>query len=275
MSTKIYYGCRVHLDDSDLLAFQERMAAAVGAAYEPLYLRTVVALAFDIAAGAAPETFAEGAFTPAHTGIQPLFTAAELLDQAHRIVEAKGIRHPLDLQFEVVFLRSGDPTCPLAIPYTERAVLRDTFMALPEVEPWGYWDNTDRDDNVTDAEWDERRDVWARAVDGRAPAQRGLTWKLVMSDGHWMFPSHLPPEKLAEYAPTSEERARGEARERARRAATDGRYRIPDDPWGRLAHDAMNADIERFTAEIAPALAPLDVADILRVQDSDSASRTR
>lgn len=205
MSTKIYNGARVNLPTGNLLAFQGRMAETVRAVYEPMYLRLALSISFAVADGVDPEDFTNG--EPVHhTGISPLYTAMSILDGAHRHVLATQQRHPLDLQLDVVFLDSGDPHRPLAIPYTERKPLLDAFNTLPEVEAYGYWDNVDQSDDVTDEEWEDRGRVWSTALRfgsprHETPAQLGLTWSLIPSIGHMLFPQLMTVDELAPHLP--------------------------------------------------------------------------
>jgi hypothetical protein len=46
---------------------------------------------------------------------------------------------------------------------------------LADIDPYPYWNNTDRPSTVTDEEWEHRRAVWNRAVPShRSPAEVGV-----------------------------------------------------------------------------------------------------
>lgn len=48
---------------------------------------------------------------------------------------------------------------------TEHQSLVDIWDALPEVEEYCYYNNSDRPDNVSSRQWDRRKEVWSRCSD--------------------------------------------------------------------------------------------------------------
>ncbi|HEX9088870.1 MAG TPA: hypothetical protein VF867_15235 [Arthrobacter sp.] len=50
----------------------------------------------------------------------------------------------------------------LLISYNED--LTDAFRAIEEVEEYGYWSSEEPPEGVTDADWAERQDAWARVI---------------------------------------------------------------------------------------------------------------
>lgn len=75
-----------------------------------------------------------------------------------RKFKAEPYRDPFyDLRFEIVlFLR--DPL--LAIFIGENKAMRGIFEKHPEVEYYGYWNNSDPEEGVSDEEWEQRRIDW-------------------------------------------------------------------------------------------------------------------
>lgn len=94
--------------------------------------------------------------------------------------------------------------------YCETAELTAAFEALPEVEEYGYWNNTDQPAGVTDEEWAERRRFWDHVMpDDGVPVNTMLSWSLRPSadlGAMWMASRKSPA--IVEQVPTREERAR-------------------------------------------------------------------
>ncbi len=67
-----------------------------------------------------------------------------------------------------VSVRELDGACYL-IPHCDRVSLvggsLDFLAEFTGLEAYGYWNNADKPDDVSDHEWDQRRDVWGRMLD--------------------------------------------------------------------------------------------------------------
>ena len=73
----------------------------------------------------------------------------------------------------------------LGIPYVENDVLRKALLDTPEVQEYGYWDNVDKPDNVSDEEWEQRETDWTTALTGIGiPLNDGFTYEIVNDDVH-------------------------------------------------------------------------------------------
>lgn len=169
MSTKIYFGYRVKA--SDPFAALHELIPAVQPVYQRLYHERLAMLAHAFQQGEAPGLGFEDP-----SGGVPILKAWRLLDEGHTKIRASGHRNPiLDLELDACFLRDGDQL--YAMLYTEQDAYRAAYPAL--FEHWPYWNNTDRPDDVTEDEWDERRDTWDRVVGWDPPARRGLGWELI------------------------------------------------------------------------------------------------
>ena len=98
----------------------------------------------------------------------------------------------MDLDFSVSFHTDpADATVLYAMLFTEREDYRETWEATPGVEPWPYWNNCDQPDDVTDEEWDVRRDTWDRVIGWDPPALRGLHWTPVEAMGRVPMPHRV------------------------------------------------------------------------------------
>lgn len=62
--------------------------------------------------------------------------------------------------------------------------LQRIMMEYFHVEKYGYWDNTDKPDELTEAEWNKRKNDWSRALPDSlgVPRQNGFVIKLVDSE---------------------------------------------------------------------------------------------
>ena len=110
-------------------------------------------------------------------------------------------------QCNVVFLRSQTKT--LALFYGED-VFRKIWELYPQVQPYGYWNNTDMPDDVTEEEWDKRHQDWSEAFSGSSswvPSEAG--WSVNLAEGQPWLP--LDEETMA-FVPTREQRARYQAK---------------------------------------------------------------
>ncbi len=67
--------------------------------------------------------------------------------------------------------------------YTQRAEMAEAFAAMPGVEPYSYWNNSDAPDTLTEEDWAEREAAWARVMpDYGAPAEHMLGFVLRTPD---------------------------------------------------------------------------------------------
>lgn len=56
--------------------------------------------------------------------------------------------------------------------------LEEAFAALPGVQEYGYWNNTDRPDDVTKAQWDARKAFWDVVTPSGRLIETMLTWEM-------------------------------------------------------------------------------------------------
>lgn len=81
----------------------------------------------------------------------------------------------VDMEFEIVILPDLEQRALYGIFYTERRTWGDHVRSLPWYIDYSYWNNTDRPDDVTDAEWEERSETWDRVCGWTPPSKRGYT----------------------------------------------------------------------------------------------------
>lgn len=178
MSTKIHDGYRL-ADGISMFGLLHQLRTSITPVYERLYTAAVVRQAtFDA------DDILRGATNEAGTTktTSPLTSAVFAVDRAHHQIAKTGQRNPrLDFNFEVVAMPDPhDHHSSYAIIYTEQDEYRKVWQDLYNVEPFGYWNNTDRPDDITDDEWDSRRRTWNRVIpDLTAPSTIGWAWSLL------------------------------------------------------------------------------------------------
>jgi hypothetical protein len=67
----------------------------------------------------------------------------------------------------------------LVLIFTEHTVYRDMLINSGIVEEYGFWDNTDMPEDVSDADWVLRRHHWESALGGdfsMTPSEAGLSF---------------------------------------------------------------------------------------------------
>lgn len=257
MSTKIFNGYRLSGAACPLDVVSD-LRARIRPVYRTLYLTVAAQLAATAAdallAGEPIEAAAAGTDSGwRHTLTEarsPLLFAVAVLDQTWQRIRATGRRDAaLDLQCEVVFLADpADRQHLYALLYAEAEPYRETFEDMTGVTAWPYWNSTDRPDNITEAEWEHRRQVWDRVLGDDPPARRGLVWSL-LGDFHSVHPT---AGEVLDYLPSRAARARAVARRQVLAAAVSER-----DP------DVLRRRIVELAAPVAGRLPELD-ADLLR-----------
>jgi hypothetical protein len=203
MSTKIHNGYRVA--GVDAFTLTARLAAALGERYNELYMATVARTAAMYADRLlAGVELPDDAPNVARTS--PWMMATLVAEGTHAGIARTGQRNPShDLQCQVTFLTDTDGFGDMyALLYTEQNAYVKIFESFDEIEPWPYWDNTDRPDDVDEPDWEHRRHIWNRVIGCAAPAQRGLTWSLLGNMHH----AHCTAADLVVHLPDRRTRAR-------------------------------------------------------------------
>lgn len=70
----------------------------------------------------------------------------------------------------------------LLLFYSEQAEFESVFSKLPMVEYYGYWNNTDPDEECTEEQWEKRKRDWEEALGGDGlgvPSECGMSFQLV------------------------------------------------------------------------------------------------
>lgn len=170
MSTKIYHGYRL-AEGTDVWEFTERLRREGNRLRDRLDMEAIE----KFAEGVAAKRLADGK-EPAGSREAYLMGGyhawREVMDQ---LKESRlGDPHQLD----VCLIRDPEGGRIMALLYAG-SKMESLWESQPEVEPWGYWDNTDQPEGVTDEEWEERCAAWERCLpDWSPPARQALTFTL-------------------------------------------------------------------------------------------------
>lgn len=169
MSTKIYYGYRLAAD-TDIWTFTERLREQGNELRSQLDLNAIErfgesAEAERIGRGEGPFPTREGLLMAGYMGWKALNDqlGESRLSDPH--------------QLAVTFIRDPKTDRILALLYAG-AKMQHVFVDQPEVEYFGYWNNTDPDENCTEEEWAEREETWERCLGGDPPIRRGIGFDL-------------------------------------------------------------------------------------------------
>lgn len=117
----------------------------------------------------------------------------ELLDRAMH-VKRTGQRDPLvDVSFDVTFFPIKNKL--LAITFMDNKTLEKAWESLKGVEEYSYWNNTDKPEEVSKADWKNRENDWNEALlDGDAvPSKNGFSFTL--HDERLPFPQEIFTEE--------------------------------------------------------------------------------
>lgn len=203
MSMSITTGFRI--EGLDLLLLHRRIASfrkVVGPMAHDAYATLVSRMACRLIDNA----YADGKpWTPS-----PAWHVRNIVEDERRKLAGSSYRNPTyDFGFVVHFVPDARTRSIYGVVSCEHSEWLEAWMAQPFVEPYAYWDNTDRDDDVPAAEWRRRRSAWNRLVPTTS-----------LSEG-WMLAEMTHPHlfadlvQLVEMQPTEDERRRIIAADRA------------------------------------------------------------
>lgn len=136
-------------------------------------------------------------------GNDPSIWAADVVNTRYKKIYTEFTRDPeFDFDCHLSLIPYGKRT--LALVYAEQGEFWKIWESQPFVKPYPYWNNTDRPEGVTAAEWRARRKAWDEALGSDTPAMRGFTIECIGLQGLDTWAWH---ERGIPLAPTLEERA--------------------------------------------------------------------
>lgn len=130
------------------------------------------------------------------------------LEQIRHIALNQNRNPAYDYEFSICFIPIKDKI--LALLYTEHKELTEVWENCQHVEEYGYWNNEEQDDGISNEEWEQRRLDWDEALPGLGiPAENGISFDPYKSIV-FMRPSM---DKLLKNIPTKDKRANTIAKE--------------------------------------------------------------
>lgn len=96
----------------------------------------------------------------------------------YRKIKKDSERNPsVDAECEIIFAFKGRYI--YMVVFSEVQKYKDYIANLPGVEHYGYWNNTDRPDNITQREWRRREKIWDDIFKSSFMFKGGVTWMLL------------------------------------------------------------------------------------------------
>jgi hypothetical protein len=180
MSIKIYNAFRLNSDDPEVVE------AFVSQVQEQARLRRLDSLSKLISGMLTKriDSHAAGRSTE-KPGPDALNVLIEDFLKAEKVQsESKYRYHDGEIHAEIACSMSlmahpSHPGCLFGIPYELPNGWTSMIMDHPLVEEFGYWDNTDMPDEMTEEAWAQRADIWMDIAVRQTPAQSGTEYTIV------------------------------------------------------------------------------------------------
>jgi len=183
MSVKIYYGLRATAPSP------WRIAEQVREALYPLFAEKIQQLAevikhMEATKEGNPEEYKRLKSSllggeklpwrnhPRRQYLPPLYKAFMVVE-ALREIEVHTFS-PFDFWFEVLLFENRAGGNPLLMIYSEDGAYRARLLEAGIAEEYGYWDNADPEEDLSEAEWEERKLAWSGLTGNWAPNSLGL-----------------------------------------------------------------------------------------------------
>jgi hypothetical protein len=135
----------------------------------------------------------------------PLATVYDRFRDDWRDTKEKMHRHPsCDVECDISFMPLPNHKLILGIVHAEQNEHYDLWMKLSKAQPFDYWNNTDRPDDVTAADWRRRKTLWDKALPGAGvPLENGFSFTLI-----GRFAPYVERERIVTAQPSLDKRAR-------------------------------------------------------------------
>lgn len=177
MSTKIYHGYRL-AEGTDVWEFTERLRREGNEERDRLDMEVVEKLA----EAAMQKRLDDGKELPQTEEARLMLGYHEWHEVMRQLGESR-LSDPH--QLDACFIRDPGTGRINALLYAG-SKMEHVFERQPEVEEYGYWNNTDQPEGVSDDEWEERRASWERCLPNWSPPARqalNFTLRTDMVDG--------------------------------------------------------------------------------------------
>lgn len=176
MSTKIYDGYRLpNMSPYKLMQFLQSFRQPMNEAAYTLYKKAVLGVGVEILDRAAAGLLI--------TGFNKLgaayYTAKEFVREKQKEIKNTGLRNPTyDFSCEVCIMPAKQRLHVML--FTEQREMRDIWKQHPKVKFYGYWNNTDRPDNVSERAWRARGEQWDEVLgESGVPGHSGFAYDFI------------------------------------------------------------------------------------------------
>lgn len=169
MSTKIYNGRRLRTG-TDVFTFSQKLRETMMPVRERLDAERIIDAAVVIHDGALAGTPIKKHHCSISAAVTDYFEEQDKADRRMRDHDP----HRFETSFGV------DPKTGrvMVLPFSEHNDFMTVFDRMPEVEEYGYWNNTEREDGVSEADWAKRKDAWDRVMPTGIPGDSMLNFRL-------------------------------------------------------------------------------------------------
>lgn len=118
-----------------------------------------------------------------------------------KIEQTKRRNPSYDWSFEVCCIPTKE--CLLALLYTEQNEFTQLWISQPEVKLYLYYDSSDKPDEISEKEWEKRKNLWNKALKNNyIPSLNGFSINFVDS----YIPYSIDAEKIISSMPSLEQR---------------------------------------------------------------------
>ncbi len=169
MSTKLYDGLKLRDSSSDIFELVPRVAEAISEVYGRAAIELMATELVE---------FLDGLTDLEHRNPQD-FPIYDLEDEWIKRQRELGPHHALNdpLRFSIVFGRAESGEL-LAYPFYREQRYRDALESLEIFEDYHYQNQSDRPEELTPAQWAQRRRDWDSVLDGQGTLSSLPSWQL-------------------------------------------------------------------------------------------------
>lgn len=189
MSIKIYYGYSMPLMTlAKTQKYMDRLRKSINEMLEAMVTEKITQYAVEII----DHGTCRGKKLSPSERKQPLSYARQHVEDRYREIQKTSIRDPeIDFSFSLTLMAGTKKA--LVICYTEQEKFRQLWASQPGVEEYGYWDNTDQPEGISNKAWKARGKEWQKAMPSYIPAQSGFTIEFI--------PKYLPQLDAKQHLP--------------------------------------------------------------------------
>lgn len=204
MSTRVYTGFR--FKSSDLVQITAQLRTIEKALRELQQARKLSFLAISVTSVIDEITVDQkihGLVSDPVAAQRPLVRVSQDLNKRRREVKRTQQRDPaVDWDAGLNCWMSEDAGAIIGHTWGEMSgKLHELLIAMGVADDYGYWNNSDPDESVSEADWDRRKTAWDRALDGKSGMKFSFDFSqesLEYEPARWL--------ELAPFVPSMEDR---------------------------------------------------------------------